>query len=93
MAYSTQPLTVTLSAETSALVRAKMAEFGYSDPEQVIEEGLAALDPEEEVFERWLQEEVLPACEEYDRDPSQGRTSEQVRETLAAEYESSLRAG
>ena len=93
MAYSTQPLTLTLSAETSALVRAKMAAFGYSDPERVIEEGLAALDPEEEVFERWLHEEVVPACEEYDRDPSQGRTSEQVRETLAGEYARAQRAG
>jgi len=37
-------------------------------------------------FERWLEEEVVPACEEYDRDPSQSRTSEQIRESLAEEY-------
>jgi hypothetical protein len=88
-----EPITLTLSPETSAKVRERMLNFGYSDPVEVIEDGLAALDPQDEDLQRFLLEEALPALEEYHRDPSTGRTPEQVRISLEAEYQRLVKAG
>jgi hypothetical protein len=93
MSRSDEPMTVILSPEISARIRGKMLTFGYSDPVQVIEEGLSVLDPQEEEFQRFLTDEAIPALEEYDRDPSTGRTSGQVRESLEAEYLRLVKAG
>lgn len=53
----------------------------------------AARDPQEQALERWLREEVVPACDELQKDPSTGRTAEQARQTLANEYKKMLKAG
>lgn len=86
MSTTAEPLVLKLSPKLSEQVRKKMDLFGYTDPINVIEDGIAALGPEAERFEYWLQNEVLPACEEHDLDPANVLTSEQVREILAAEY-------
>lgn len=93
MSESEKPIILTLSPELSNRVRDKMHSFGYADPIDVIEQGIAALEAQNDDFEQWLRDEVIPACEEYDRDPSTARTPEQVRATLAAEYERALKAG
>ena len=85
-------LTITLSAQTSARLREKMAARGYSDPEQVIEDALSALEPEDRELELWLRGEVVPVCEEVDRDPSQVLTFEESGRALEAEYARFLKA-
>ncbi len=94
---ASEPITITLTAELSERVRAQIADHGYSSPLAVIAEGLDMLDlPEGELrgdeLPEWMANEIVEACEEYDRDPSQVRTMEQVKETLAAEYRRAMKS-
>jgi Arc/MetJ-type ribon-helix-helix transcriptional regulator len=93
MSYSNEPITITLSPEISRRVRAKIAENGYVDVEDVIQDGLDALEPNAPELERWLREDVVPVCEELDRDPTQVLTLEESGEALKAEYARFLKAG
>jgi Arc/MetJ-type ribon-helix-helix transcriptional regulator len=88
-----EPLTITLSPEMSRRVRQVLVENGYASAEHFIVDALDALEPADPEFERWVAEEAIPAVEEYERDPSTGRTPDQIRATLEAEYHRALKAG
>jgi len=90
---STDSNSITLPPETIKLIRAKVASGAYESEADVINQALHALEPQEQALERWLREEVVPACDELQKDPSRGLTADQVRQTLANEYKKSLKAG
>jgi Arc/MetJ-type ribon-helix-helix transcriptional regulator len=92
MAQSTEPITVTLPPETSAMIRARIESGEYVNEIDVINHGVAALEVFPPPLEPWQVEEVLAACAEYDADPSSGFTSEQMKARLEAEYELLLKA-
>jgi len=78
-----EPLTITLSLEDSRLVRERIAENGYRDAEDVIHDALSAFEPDESEIEQWLRKEVIPTCEELDRDPTQVVTLEELDRHIA----------
>lgn len=84
--------TVNLSSELAERLERRRVERHYDSVEEVIREGLEALELEPESFELWLREEIIPACEEYERDPMSSRTSEQLSAALIAEYHRALRS-
>jgi coenzyme F420-reducing hydrogenase gamma subunit len=88
-----EPLTITLSPELSERIRVDIAIHGFPNPLAVVEDAFRIVDEKDEELEPWMVQEIIEACEEYDRDPSQGRTSEQVRLMLEEEYRLSLKAG
>jgi len=93
MPHPNEPMTITLSPEISRRVRRKIDENGYVDAEDVIQDALDALEPNDPELERWLREEVVPVCEELDRDPGQVLTLDESGEALKAEYARFLKAG
>lgn len=93
MPHPNEPMTITLSPEISRRVRRKIDENGYVDAEDVIQDALDALEPNDPELERWLREEVVPVCKELDRDPTQVLTLEESGEALKVEYARFLKAG
>jgi len=53
-----EPLTITLTPEMSDRIRAKVADHGYASPLDVIQEGLYALDHNDDGFEPWMRQEL-----------------------------------
>jgi len=92
-ATTTEPLTITLSPELSERIRLDIALHGYATPLAVVEEAFHAFDETCPELEPWMEQEILEACEEYDRDPTNVRTMEQIKQMLAAEYERAVKEG
>jgi Arc/MetJ-type ribon-helix-helix transcriptional regulator len=88
-----EPLTITLTHELSDRVRAEIATGGYKNPIDVIAGGLDALHPDDDGFEPWMRQDIMEACDELDRDPSQVITLDQLGEELKVEYANARKAG
>jgi antitoxin ParD1/3/4 len=54
---------------------------------EVVREGLRSLFARDQAFEDWLTTDVAAAYDELKADPSKARSVEQVRATLAAEFQ------
>jgi putative addiction module CopG family antidote len=80
---TTQQLSITLPRQMAEMVEAKVRSGDYASTSEVIRDGLRALAERDGVVEAWLREEIPRRLDAYDRDPSTGRTIEQVRATLA----------
>jgi Arc/MetJ-type ribon-helix-helix transcriptional regulator len=80
-------LTITLTPELSARVRAHMDRADHPSAETVIERALSVLDDEASPIEPWELEHIRAACEELDRDHSNVFTSEQIDEQIEAEFQ------
>ena len=65
-------LVVTLPPEMVELVQRKVASGEYADESDVISDSLSFLEDQEQQLERWLREEVVPACVAIEADPSPG---------------------
>ena len=80
------PLTITLPPEMAAMVKAKVASGEYATDSEVIRDGLRTLQARDAALEKWLREEVVQSCKEYDADPSIGIPSEQIMDRVRAAY-------
>ncbi|MGD0737130.1 MAG: type II toxin-antitoxin system ParD family antitoxin [Terracidiphilus sp.] len=87
---STQQFSVTLPHEMAERVRAKVQSGQYASESEVIRDGLRALELHDRALEAWLRTEVAASVDEVKADPSSVRSSQQVRESLAAAYRSFL---
>ncbi len=85
---STQQFSITLPHEMAERVRAKVQSGEYASESEVIRDGLRALEMHDRALEEWLRTEVAASYDAIKADPSTARSSEQVRETLAATYRS-----
>lgn len=83
---NTAPLTITLPHEMAAMVKAKVASGEYASDSEVIRDGLRILQARDAALEKWLRDEVVQSCKEYDADPSIGIPSEQVLDQVRAAY-------
>jgi putative addiction module CopG family antidote len=68
---STQQMSITLPVEMARMVKQKVTHGGYASESEVIREGLRALQERDSVVERWLHEQVAPAYDAMQADPSQ----------------------
>lgn len=83
---STQQFSITLPNEMADLVKAKVAAGEYASESEVIRDGLRALLARDRAVEGWLRDQVGPAYDALQADPSRARTADQVRAALAAEH-------
>lgn len=83
---SNEPITVTLTPAMSDRIRSEIANHGYSNPLDVIEDGLDALENHGEWFEPWMRQEIMDACDELDRDPAAVVTLDELGQELKTEY-------
>ena len=77
--------TFSLTEEQAAFIDQKVASGGYASGSEVVREGLREMQVRDEAIEAWLRQEVLPAIEEYDADPSTGIPAEEFFEKLLDE--------
>jgi antitoxin ParD1/3/4 len=66
---TTQQLSITLPVEMAKLVKSKVASGAYAAESEVVREGLRALQERDEMVERWLREEVVPAYDSHKAEP------------------------
>jgi len=74
---TTQQLSITLPVEMAALVKNKVASGAYASESEVIREGLRALQERDEVVERWLREDVVPAYDRHKAEPEKAAPLDQ----------------
>jgi antitoxin ParD1/3/4 len=89
---STQQFSITLPNEMADLVKSKVATGEYATESEVIRDGLRTLAARDKAVEKWLREQVVPACEALKADPSRALTLEQVRQHLAEKRKSAGKA-
>jgi antitoxin ParD1/3/4 len=63
---------ITVTPELEAYVARKVASGKYSSASEVVVAGLESLRTKEQDIDQWLIEEVLPALDELEADPSLG---------------------
>lgn len=61
--------TVSLPAEHTAYIDAKVASGDYASSDEVMQAGLQALQERDEAVELWLREEVAPTFDEMAKHP------------------------
>ncbi len=83
---STQQLSITLPIEMAEQVRAKVESGAYATESEVIRDGLRALLARDRAVESWLREQVAPAYDALQADPSRAVSVADVRAMLADEH-------
>ncbi|TAL86640.1 MAG: type II toxin-antitoxin system ParD family antitoxin [Rhodanobacter sp.] len=81
---TTQQFSITLPNEMAELVRSKVAAGEYATESEVIRDGLRTLAARDKAVEAWLRDQVVPAAEALDSDPSRGIPIDQVRKHLTS---------
>ena len=84
---TTRQLSVTLPNDMADRVRARVASGEYASESEVIRDGLRALQERERAVEQWLRQDVASAYDAIQADPARGRSSADIRASLAAEHE------
>jgi antitoxin ParD1/3/4 len=64
--------TFSLPAEHAAFIDALVSSGAYASGSEVVRAGLRALQERDAAVERWLREEVAPACDAMGADPARG---------------------
>jgi Arc/MetJ-type ribon-helix-helix transcriptional regulator len=77
-------LVVTLPAELADMVHRKIASGEYADENAVIVDSLTLLQDQKQRMERWLREEVVPACTAFEKNPSAGISASELLAHLDA---------
>ena len=83
MARTTQQMSVTLPTEMAQAVKEKVRSGEYASESEVIREGLRALHARDRAMEAWLHQQVGPADDALNADPSRARSADQVRARVA----------
>ena len=83
--------TVSLPAEHSAFIEAKVASGDYASASEVVRAGLRALQERDAAVERWLRDDVAPVYDAMSPDPSRGITSERVFSDIRAHHAARLK--
>lgn len=88
---TSRQFSVTLPNEMAQMIEDKVASGEYASESEVIRDGLRALQARDRAVEDWLWQEIVPAYDEMRADPSQGMSAEDVRASLAAEHERTMK--
>ena len=78
--------TVSLPAEQSAYIDAKVARGDYASASEVVRAGLRALRERDAAVERWLVEEVAPTYDAYKANPDNVLSLEEVHAALETHH-------
>ena len=83
---STQQMSITLPTSLADIVRAKVSSGEYASDSEVLRDGLRALLARDRAVDGWLLNQVGPAYDALQADPSRGVSVDHVRARLAAEH-------
>lgn len=83
--------TISLPAEHTAFIDAKVASGAYASASEVVRAGLRALRERDEAVERWLRDEVAPVYDAMAVDPDRGIPAETVFADIRARHAERLR--
>ncbi|UDM50287.1 type II toxin-antitoxin system ParD family antitoxin [Cupriavidus sp. MP-37] len=81
---TTQQLSVTLPTEMAQAVKDKVRSGEYASESEVIRDGLRALLARDRAVDAWLLQQVGPAYDALQADPSRAVSADDVRARLAA---------
>ncbi|AMR80147.1 ribbon-helix-helix domain-containing protein [Cupriavidus nantongensis] len=81
---TTQQLSVTLPTEMAQAVKDKVRSGEYASESEVIRDGLRTLLARDRAVDAWLLQQVGPAYDALQADPSRAVTADDVRARLAA---------
>jgi putative addiction module CopG family antidote len=81
---ASKPLTVTLTKQLAARVKARVKSGEYASESEVIREGLRALEDQEEAVKHWLQTEARKRLKEHEADPDNVISAAAMRAKLRA---------
>lgn len=79
---TTQQLSITLPNEMADVVKAKVRTGEYASESEVIRDGLRVLLARDRAVENWLVNQVGPAYDAMQAEPSLAVTANQIRERL-----------
>ena len=88
---TTQQLSITLPNDMADTIKSKVAAGEYASESEVIRDGLRVLMARDRAVENWLRDQVGPAFDAIQTDPSRAVTVEQVRARLATAHKSANR--
>ena len=83
---TTQQMSITLPKEMADMVKAKVRAGEYASESEVIRDGLRALMARDRAVESWLHQQVGPAFDALQADPSRAVSADDVRTRLATEH-------
>lgn len=81
---ATQALTGTLPLEMAQMVKDKVASGEYASESDVVRDGLRTLADRDAAIEKWLVEEVVPALDALDADPSRAIPADEAWRRIEA---------
>jgi antitoxin ParD1/3/4 len=84
---TTPQRSITLPNEFAEAVRAKVDSGEYATESEVTRDGLRTLMARDRAVEHWLREQVGPAYDALNADPSRAVMAKQIRARLALEYQ------
>ncbi|MET0264133.1 MAG: type II toxin-antitoxin system ParD family antitoxin [Duganella sp.] len=87
---TTQQFSITLPLEMADAVKAKVAMGEYATESEVIRDGLRVLLARDRMVEAWLREQVAPAFDAIQADPTRALSGEDIRARLAAEHKAAM---
>ena len=88
---TTQQLSITLPKEMADAIKSKVAAGEYASESEVIRDGLRVLMARDRAVESWLRDQVGPAFDAIQADPSRAVTIDQVRARLALAHKTATR--
>jgi antitoxin ParD1/3/4 len=83
---ATQQLSITLPLEMADAVKAKVAAGEYASESEVIRDGLRVLLARDRMVESSLRDQVVPAFDATEADPTRAVSIDAVRERIAKEH-------
>jgi putative addiction module CopG family antidote len=87
---NTHPISVTLTHDMAAMVKAKVASGEYATESEVIRDGLRTLQAREAAVESWLRDEVAKSYDEFAADPASGIPADEIMARIRASYRAHL---
>ena len=88
---TTQQLSITLPKDMADAIKSKVAAGEYASESEVIRDGLRVLMARDRAVESWLRDQVGPAFDAIQADPSRAVTVDQVRARLALAHKTATR--
>jgi putative addiction module CopG family antidote len=83
---STKQLSITLPHKLAKAVRDKVASGEYASESEVVREGLRSLTARDQILERWLLKQAIPAHDALEADPTRAIPAAKVKANLLAAH-------
>jgi putative addiction module CopG family antidote len=83
---TTQQLSITLPNDMADIVKSKVRTGEYASESEVIRDGLRVLLARDRAVENWLVNQVAPAYDAMQADPSRAVTADQIRKRLGLPF-------